>query len=318
MPNKNKPLPVLTPASTHKPMLPNKQAPRAGKLGSRLFDAITHAWLLLVLVATIYPFLHVASVSISEANAVIEKRVTFFPIGFDMTAYQAVLENSFLWTAYGNTLQYTIIGTAVNLVLTTLMAYALSKRTLYGRSFFTVLVVFTMFFHGGIIPNYLIVRELGLINTMWAVILPIAVSTWNLMIMRTFFQAFPSELEEAAIVDGCNPLQVLIRIVVPLSKPILLTIMLFYAVWHWNSYFLPLVYLNEKVKYPLQILLQQILISDDTSFAEATAGIDPSKLIISDSVKYATIVVAIAPIVMVYPFIQKYFVKGAMMGSIKG
>ncbi|TDF98948.1 carbohydrate ABC transporter permease [Paenibacillus piri] len=290
----------------------------AGRWASRLFDVLTNSWLLLVVVATIYPFLHVASVSISEVNAVLEKRVTFFPIGFDTTAYKAVLDNSFLWTSYGNTVMYTLIGTAVNLVLTTLMAYALSKRSLYGRGFFTVLVVFTMFFHGGVIPNYLIVRELGLINSMWAVILPVAVSTWNLMIMRTFFQEFPSELEEAAIMDGCNPLQVLLRIVVPLSKPILLTIMLFYAVWHWNSYFLPLVYLNDKAKYPLQILLQQILISDSTSFAEANASIDPSKLIISDSIKYATIVVAIAPIVMVYPFIQKYFVKGAMMGSVKG
>lgn len=290
----------------------------ADRPASRLFDLLLHGLLLAVLVVTIYPFLHVLAVSVSDSHAVLEKRVSFYPIGFDWTAYQAVFDNPFLWNAYGNTLKYTVVGTSVNLILTTMMAYALSRRTLYGRSFFTVLVVFTMFFNGGIIPDYLVVRELGLINTMWAVILPVAVSTWNLIIMRTAFQEFPPELEEAAIVDGCNPLQVLYRIVVPLSLPILLTIMLFYAVWHWNSYFLPLVYLNEKVKYPLQILLQQILISDDTSFAEAGSSIDPSKLIISDSVKYATIIVAIAPIVMLYPFIQKYFVKGAMMGSVKG
>ncbi|QNK58808.1 carbohydrate ABC transporter permease [Paenibacillus sp. PAMC21692] len=286
--------------------------------GSRLFDGVNNLWLLLVLIATLYPFLHVAAVSLSDPFTVLQNKVTFYPIGLDLNSYQTVLENPALWTSYRNTIVYTVSGTLINLVLTTLMAYALSKPKLYARKTLTMMVIFTMFFQGGMIPSYLVVNELGIMNSMWAVILPYAVSTWNLMIMRTFFQGFPQELEEAAVMDGGNPYQILLRIVVPLSKPIMATMALFYSVWHWNSYMLPLLYLNEKVKYPLQILLQQILISGETSFAQANANIDSAQLIIGTSIKYATIMVAILPIILIYPFVQKYFVKGAMMGSIKG
>lgn len=286
--------------------------------GSLLFDVSNHTILFLVLVATLYPFLYVASVSISDPQAVLQNRISFYPIGLNFNAYLAVFDNPSIWTSYKNTIVYTTVGTFINLLLTTLMAYALSKRSLYARKFFTVMTIFTMFFQGGLIPTYIVVNHLGLINSMWSVILPIAVSTWNLILMRTFFQEFPAELEEAATIDGCNPLQVLLRIVLPLSKPIIATISLFYAVWHWNAYLAPLIYLHDKVKFPLQILLQQILISGETSFADAVSSIDSSALIIGDSVKYATIIVAIFPILMVYPFIQKYFVKGMLIGSVKG
>jgi putative aldouronate transport system permease protein len=287
-------------------------------VGTLIFDGVNNLGLFAVLLVTIYPFLHVAATSISDSYAVLQNKVTFYPVGWNFSAYRAVFDNPALWTSYRNTILYTTVGTLINLSLTTLMAYALSKPRLYGRKIFTVIVIVTMFFQGGMIPSYIIVNKLELINTMWAVILPTAISTWNLIIMRTFFQGFPQDLEEAGIMDGANPVQILLRIVMPLSKPILATMTLYYAVGHWNSYMQPLLYLNEKVKYPLQILLQQILISGDTSFADASSVINAGEVLIGQSVKYATIIVAILPIILVYPFIQKYFVKGAMMGSIKG
>ena len=175
-----------------------------------------------------------------------------------------------------------------------------------------------MFFNGGIIPNYIIISKLGLIDSMWALILPIAIGTWNLMVMRNYFEGLPSEIEESAAIDGCNPVQVLVKIVLPVSKPIFATMTLFYAVWHWNTYFSPLLYLNDKEKVPLQIFMQQILITGETSFANTVVGIEDTNLLISNTVKYATIMVAILPIIMVYPFLQKYFIKGVLIGSVKG
>lgn len=287
-------------------------------LHSLFFDIFVHLFLAIVLFMTLYPFLYVFSVSLSEPYAVMQNRITFFPVGLNVNAYKAVLSNPYIWISYRNTIFYTVTGTAVNLLLTTTMAYSLSKKYLFGRKFFSIFTVFTMFFSGGIIPNYILVNKLGLIDTMWALILPIAIGTWNLMVMRTFFQGLPEETEEAATLDGCNPAQVLFKIVLPVSKPILATISLFYAVWHWNSYFSPLIYLNDKEKYPLQILLQQILITGETSFANNVVSIEDTQLLISDTVKYATIMVVILPVIMIYPFLQKYFIKGILIGSVKG
>lgn len=288
------------------------------KLNSLSFDILVNVILALVMFITVYPFLYVASVSLSEPYAVMQNRVTFFPIGFNINAYKAVASNPYIWISYKNTIVYTTVGTMVNLLLTTTMAYSLSKKYLFGKKFFSIFTVFTMFFSGGIIPNYILVNKLGLIDSMWALILPIAIGTWNLMVMRTFFQGLPEEIEEAATIDGCNPAQVLIKIVLPVSKPILATMTLFYAVWHWNAYFSALVYLNDKEKYPLQILLQQILITGETSFANNVVSIEDTQLLISDTVKYATIMIAILPVIMVYPFLQKYFIKGILIGSVKG
>lgn len=284
---------------------------------SKLFDGVNLTFLFIVFVATLCPFVYVAAVSLSDPYAVMQNKVTLYPIGFTLDSYKAVLANPAIWTGYKNTILYTVVGTAINLILTTLMAYAISKPTLYARKFFTLMVVFTMFFNGGIIPTYLVVKGLGMVDTMWAVILPTAVSTWNLMVMRTFFSGLPAELEEAAVIDGCNPLQVLFVIVIPLSSAIMVTIGLFYAVFHWNAYFAPLIYLNSKEKYPLQIFMQQILITGETSFNSSIAT-ENASLTISDTVKYATIMVAMLPILMVYPFIQKYFAQGVMIGAVKG
>jgi putative aldouronate transport system permease protein len=266
----------------------------------------------------VYPFVYVLAVSLSSPDAVIQNKVFLFPNGFNLTAYRVVADNKGIWTGYTNTILYTVVGTLINLTVTSLMAYALSKKNLWGRKFFSLFVIFTMFFQGGMIPNYLLISNLRMTNTIWALVLPGAVSTWYLMVMRTFFSELPAELEEAAMMDGCNPLLIFIRIIIPLSKPILFTMTLFYAVTHWNAYMAPLIYLNDKAKFPLQIIMRQILITGDTNFTNAISYLDDTSLIISDTIKYATIIVSILPIVLTYPFIQKYFSKGVMIGSVKG
>jgi putative aldouronate transport system permease protein len=266
----------------------------------------------------VYPFVYVLSVSLSGAGAVTQNRVSFFPVEFTLSAYKIVAANNRIWSGYLNTIKYTLLGTLVNLALTSLMAYALSKKYLFARKFFSMFVIFTMFFQGGMVPNYLLISGLGMINTIWAVILPGAVSTWYLMVMRTYFSGLPAELEEAAMVDGCNPFYVFLRITLPLSKPILVTMALFYAVGHWNAYLGPFIYLNDQAKFPLQIVLRQILITGDTNFTNSLSFLDDSDLFISDTIKYATIMISVLPVIMAYPFIQKYFSKGVMIGSVKG
>jgi putative aldouronate transport system permease protein len=284
----------------------------------RFFSIGNNVFLALIFIIMVYPFIYVLAVSLSSPEAVIQNKVFLFPVGFNLTAYRVVADNKGIWTGYANTIWYTVIGTLINLAVTSLMAYSLSKKYLWGRRFFSLFVIFTMFFQGGMIPNYLLISRLGMINTIWAIVLPGAVSTWYLMVMRTFFSELPAELEEAAMVDGCNPLVIFLRIVLPLSKPILFTMTLFYAVTHWNAYMAPLIYLNDKAKFPLQIIMRQILITGDTNFTNAISYLDDTNLIISDTIKYATIIISILPIVMSYPFIQKYFSKGVMIGSVKG
>jgi putative aldouronate transport system permease protein len=286
--------------------------------GDRAFFIGNNIFLALIFIVMLYPFLYVLAVSLSSPDAVIQNKVFLFPVGFNLTAYRVVADNKGIWTGYANTLLYTAVGTLINLAVTSLMAYALSKKHLWGYRFFSLFVVFTMFFQGGMIPNYLLISNLRMINTIWSIVLPGAVSTWYLMVMRTFFSGLPAELEEAAMVDGCNPFVIFIRIVLPLSKPILFTMTLFYAVTHWNAYMAPLIYLNDKAKFPLQIIMRQILITGDTNFTNAISYLDDTGLIISDTIKYAAIIISILPIVMVYPFIQKHFSKGVMIGSVKG
>lgn len=284
--------------------------------GSWIFDCINNLFLMFVIIAMLSPFLHVASVSISDKIAVVNNKISLFPIGLDFDAYRKVFENEYIFISYKNTIIYTVVGTLVNLILTAMVAYPLSKKFFFGRKQFTMLITFTMFFGGGMIPGYLLVKSLGIMNSMWAVILPGAVSTWNMIIMRTFFQNIPDSLEESAVIDGCTEIGVLFKIILPLSMPIMSTMGLFYAVGHWNSFFGPLLYLNDKAKYPLQIILRQIVISGEMAFAQGSSS--GEEIVIADSVKYATIMVATLPIIMIYPFIQKYFVKGVMVGSIKG
>ncbi len=284
-------------------------------LGRRVFEVINYTLILLVCVVTLFPFLYVLACSFSSDTAILGGDVTLWPVEFQTRAYELVLEYPLIGRSYLNTIAYTVVGTAVNLLLTLLGAYPLSRKDLPGRKGITFFFTFTMLFSGGLIPTFLVVKALGLIDTFWVMILPTAVSTWNLIMMKTFFQATPVSLLEAARIDGSSELGTLVRIVLPLSIPSIMTIGLFYAVSHWNDYFQAMIYLNTPENYPLQIHLRDIVLQN--SMEQQFASMQQGQRQGSEGVKYATIMFATVPILCVYPFIQKYFVKGVMLGSIK-
>ncbi len=269
-----------------------------------------------VVVITIYPFIYMLSVSLSGPLYVMQNKVFLYPRGFNFDMYRFVFRNSMIYTAYKNTFIYVTLGTAISLLLTSMSAYALSKRNrLIFVKQFNILILITMFFNGGMIPSFLVVRSLGIIDTVWAMVLPSAVSAYNLIIMRTFFYGFPAEIEDSGYIDGLNDFGVFYHLVLPTSKAVLASIGLFYAVALWNTFFLPYVYMTSPEKYPLQVVLRNIILAG-TSDQSITPAQD--ELIVEDSLKFATIIVSIIPIIAVYPFIQKYFVKGVMIGSVKG
>lgn len=270
-----------------------------------------------VVIATLYPFLYVFSSSISNPVAVLQNKVWLLPVGFSTEAYKELLSYPPIKIGYENTLFYTIVGTAMNITLSTLMAYSLSRKTLIFRNFFILLVTFTLLFSGGLIPTYLVVKNVGLINTRWSLIIPTLISAWNLLLLKTFFENIPKELEEAAVMDGCSDLQTFYRIIVPLSMPAITTITLFYAVEHWNSFFNALIYLNDPNLFPIQIFLRDIVIgSQSTAAVDTVTSVNSS--IMTESLKYTTIMIVSLPIILVYPFIQRHFVNGIMIGSVKG
>ncbi|WP_020616492.1 carbohydrate ABC transporter permease [Paenibacillus daejeonensis] len=285
-------------------------------LGEKIFDSLNIIFLTVCSFLFLYPMWYVLVSSFSDAYAIASSRVTFWPVGFNFNAYKLVFEDARIWEAYGNTLFYVGAGTAINLVLTTLGAYPLSRRNLDGKSFFMAFIVFTMFFSGGLIPAYLNVRELGLFDTRWALLLPGAISAFNLIVMRTFFQGIPDSLIESGKIDGANDIKILLRIVLPLSMPVIAVMTLFYAVGHWNSWFAAMIYLQDRSLYPLQLILREILIQ--SSAQNMLSGATQDEVFrISESIKFATIIVATLPILVIYPFLQRYFVKGVMIGAIK-
>lgn len=280
---------------------------------NKLFTAI-NAILLTTLVLTILiPFVHMVAVSFSDNSAVLRGEVGLLPKGFHLEMYELVFADKRILTSYRNTVIYTLLGTSISLLTTSMGAYALSKKHMFGYKVFSLMIMITMFFSGGMIPTYLVVKELKLLDSIWAVVLPSAVTTWNFLIMRSFFSAFPQDIEEAGAIDGLNDIGVFFRLVLPSSKAILATIGLYYAVSIWNSFFIPFLYLSSEDMYPLQMILKEIL----TIGSSNTASVG-DVMVVEESLKYATIIVAIAPIMLVYPFIQKYFAKGALLGSVKG
>ncbi len=285
-------------------------------LSVRVFRVFNTVFLILLACVTIYPFLFVAVASVSNDSYIIQGKVGIIPMGFTLESYKRVLNYPLLLQAYANTVFYTIAGTCVNIFMTTFGAYPLSRKRFYGRSLFSFMIVFTMLFNGGLIPTFLVVKSFNLVDTVWAMILPGAVSTWYLMLMRNFFASIPAEIEESALIDGCNEFQTLFQIIIPLSTASIATISLFYAVGHWNSFFPALIYLRSDRLYPLQIILRNIVIQNQTN--DMLDISDSNRDIVSESIKYSTIMVATLPILTVYPFIQKYFVKGVMVGSVKG
>lgn len=288
--------------------------------GDRVFEIVNTALLALILLVILYPLWFVVIASVSDPAKVVAGDVLLWPAGVSFEAYRMVFRDSMIMTGYRNTLYYTILGTAINLVMTVLAAYPLSRKDWVGRGFFMALVMFTMFFSGGTIPTYLLMNDLGLINTTWAIVLPGAVSVYNAIVMRTFFiNSIPLELQEAAQVDGCSNTRLLLRIVLPLSKPILAVMVLFYGVAHWNAFFGALIYITESDRYPLQLVLRSILIQN-TASRDMLGEVDTlgNRVMLAETIKYALIIVSTLPMMVLYPFLQRFFEKGVMVGSVKG
>lgn len=278
---------------------------------------VLYGFLALLVFICLYPFLNVIAYSLSGYNAVLSGRVTFFPIDFSLEAYRQILGKAQIWIAMRTTVLITLLGTALSIILTIFAAYALSRRDLPGRGILTGLILFTMYFSGGIIPTFMVVKGLGMYDKLSALFVPQAVNVFNFIVMRTFFQQIPESLEEAARIDGASHMVVLWKIILPLSIPIIATIGLFYAVQYWNGYFDALLYIQSPDKFTLQLRLRSLLFAEELNNAGANAeGIGTQ--VMTQSLKMACVAVSALPILAVYPWLQKYFVKGVMLGSVKG
>ncbi|MGV9375899.1 carbohydrate ABC transporter permease [Nonomuraea sp. NPDC003707] len=284
--------------------------------GYRAFQAVNAVILSGVVIVTLYPFLNILARSFSEERYIVGGQVNLIPRGFNITTYKLVVSDSMFWTNYGNTIVYTVVATAIAMLLTTCYAYVLSKKHLRGRTFLIWVAVFTMIFSGGLIPNYVLVNGLGLTNSIWAIVLPNAISVFNLLVMKAFFEGLPQELEEAAAIDGLNTYGVLWRVVLPLSKAVIATMVLFYAVSFWNSWFTAFLYLNKTELFPVTIYLRN-LIAGATGAESAGASLSEASAAAAN-IQSVTIMLTVLPILAVYPFVQRYFVSGVMLGAVKG
>lgn len=287
--------------------------------GEYVFDWLNVIIMLLLSLITLYPLYYVLTCSISESTQLMGARgMMLLPKGLSIASYQAVFNNPNILTGYRTTLIVVVAGTILNVIMTAIGAFLITRKKFVVGKVASYMMIFTMYFSGGMIPTYLLVYKwLNLGNTLWALILPTAISTYNLMIMKSNFASLPDSLEEAAKIDGANDIVILFRIVLPLSMPIIAVMVLFYGVAHWNSWFQAMLYIRARSKYPLQLILREVLLINDTSGMGATASVG-DQYMLGESIKYATIIVATVPILCVYPFIQKYFVKGIMIGAIKG
>lgn len=287
---------------------------RKKSLSNWIFDGIVHLVLIGAAVVTIVPFLQVVTISLSPPEVASAYGLHLFPVEIDLSGYKSILGYETIWTSYWNTLVRTVVGTLLSMFLYIIGAYPLSRKYLPHRKFWTMFVIFTMYFSGGMIPSYLLINNwLGISNTIWSLILPGAVSAYNLIIVRNFFESIPDSLEESAKMDGANDITVLFRIVVPLSKPCLATVSLWCIVGHWNAWFDCMLYIKEEAKYVLQYTLQRILIDGQIQDINVT-----DVVVNTETMKMAALVVSIIPIIVLYPFIQKYFTKGVMVGAVKG
>ncbi len=289
--------------------------------GDRVFNILNALFLLVCCLMVIYPLYFVVIASVSNPNAIYEGKVVFAPYEPSFDGYKELFKDSSIWLGYKNTIIYTALGTLISVASTIAGAYALSRKDLPFAKLFVLMITFTMFFSGGLIPTYLTVQRLGMLNTIWSVILPTAVGPWFFIIARTFFQSsIPQELYEAAYIDGCSDLKLFYRVVLPLSKTIIAVMVLFYGVQMWNSYFMPMLYLSDEARYPLQLVLRNLLIQNELSASMMTGDASSfmKQQMIADQIKYGAIIVSTLPIMIIYPFVQKYFAKGVMAGSVKG
>lgn len=290
-----------------------------------IFNIINYGVLTLLTLLCLYPMLHVLFASVSDPTTLISHRgLLLKPLGFTLSGYQLVFKDNSLLIGFKNTFLYVGLGTLVNMLITIMGAYALSRRDMMLKSAAMIFITITMFFGGGLIPWFLMMRQIGCYNNMWAMILPTALNTWNMIILRTGFQSFPYDLEEAAVIDGASQARILIDVILPLSKPVLAVIFLYYLVGNWNSWFNAMVLLKDRDRYPLQLLLKEILVMNDSSMTSvgSAGGVSVNSVqgatAYRELVKYCVTVIVTLPILCVYPFLQKYFVKGVFVGSIKG
>lgn len=292
----------------------NENTIRKKKKKITIGTVMIYAILTLIGFVCLYPFLNVLAYSFSGYNAVLSGKVTFFPIDFNVEAYREILHKAQIWIAMNVTVFITLAGTLIGLLLTIFAAYALSRNDLPGRKILSSIILFTMYFNGGIIPTFMVVKGLGMYDSLTALVIPQAINVFNFIVMRTFFRQLPESLEEAAKIDGASDMQILIKIVLPLSVPIIATIGLFYAVQYWNGYFDALLYIQSPDKYTLQLRLRSLLFADELNSAGEAVGTK----VMTQSLKMACVAVSTLPILVVYPWLQKYFVKGVMLGSVKG
>ncbi|MFD0871357.1 MULTISPECIES: carbohydrate ABC transporter permease [Paenibacillus] len=285
----------------------------------KLFTIANYLFAGILLLLVLYPLVYVLSASFSSPESLMGGRVWLFPVDIGLAGYKAVFEYKGVWIGYSNSLFYTVAGTVINVVMTIAAAYPLSRKDFYGGRTIMLIFAFTMIFSGGLIPNYLLVKELGLLNTRWALLIPNAMSIFNVVVMMSFFRSnIPAELLESAKMDGCSNFRFLLSIVLPLSGAVIAVITLFYAVGHWNSFFDALLYLSDKNKFPLQIYLREILLLNTTSDITLNVDEESKNFYLSELLKYSLIILSSLPMIVLYPFVQKYFVKGVMVGSLKG
>ncbi|MCR2805620.1 carbohydrate ABC transporter permease [Paenibacillus soyae] len=286
--------------------------------GDKVFYACNYGLLFLLSLTCLFPLLHIVSLSLSDSHSVMSGFVTIWPQGWSIESYRQLFVNTRILPAFGNSVLITVVGSAISMIATILTAYPLSRNYFIGRRFFTLAAVFTMMFSGGMIPHYLLMKQLDLINTYWSLWLPAAISVYNLLVLRTFFVNIPEEIEEAARMDGCGEWRMLLRIMLPLSLPALATLTLFYAVGYWNSFMSVLIYINETYKFNLTVLVQQMIRKQSVLTEMVYAQPDDVAEITGEGIKAAGIMVMIIPMLIVYPLLQRYFVKGVMLGSVKG
>lgn len=288
-------------------------------VGDRIFMCFVYVFLAVCLLVILYPLVYIVSASFSEPLAVTGGKVWLYPVDFTLRGYQVTLQNPQIITGYLNSLYYTVFGTLISVVLTVMVAYPLSRRNLFGGNVIMFLITFTLIFSGGLIPTYLMVKQLGMIDTRWALLIPQAIAPFQVIVARTFFRStIPDELQEAAELDGCSDLRFLWSVVLPLSKPIIAVLALIYAVSQWNGYFDALLYLKSTDLVPLQLVLRNILILNNTSGGVQDAAAAAQRQQMADLLKYCLVVVGSLPVLIIYPFVQRYFVKGLLIGSIKG
>lgn len=286
--------------------------------GERIFEVLNISVMLVIILIMIYPLLYVIFASLSDANGLLaQKGILLRPVGFSVESYRMMSKNPMILRGYMNTIFIVTVGTAINIILTAMGAYVLSCKGPMLRRPIMILIVITMYFSGGMIPFYFTVVNLGLENSIWSLILPSALNTFNLIVMRTSFEAVPESLKESAYLDGASDMKILFRIILPLTKATLAVLTLYYAIGHWNSWFNAVLFINDRAKYPLQLVLREILVQNDTSSMSSNV-ISEDQFAIGETIKYAVTVAATVPVLCIYPFLQKYFEKGALLGAIKG